>query len=135
MALGLFDYPRIIQHPMDLGLVKRNCDAGNYNSVAEAAEGSFDSIGEDGDFVNSVTEENDSEDSVISAEGPLRSRVGPDCSVSYTEQSVRLFSFEEGSVGLTLTSDLILISFFSLAEHSPLAAILFSGLTSVFIVP
>ena len=35
--LGLFDYPQIIKKPMDLGLVKRNIDAGAYNSIHDAA--------------------------------------------------------------------------------------------------
>ena len=38
IALGLFDYPRIIKKPMYLGLVKRKCDEGSYISVFEAAE-------------------------------------------------------------------------------------------------
>lgn len=35
--LGLFDYPQVIKKPMDLGLVKRNIDAGLYSSIHDAA--------------------------------------------------------------------------------------------------
>jgi hypothetical protein len=35
--LGLFDYPQIIKKPMDLGLVRRNIDAGVYPSIQDAA--------------------------------------------------------------------------------------------------
>ena len=38
IALGLFDYPRIIKRPMSLGLVKRKCNEGSYSSVFDAAE-------------------------------------------------------------------------------------------------
>lgn len=37
-ALGLFDYPRVISKPMDLGLVRRNVDENRYKSVFDAAE-------------------------------------------------------------------------------------------------
>ncbi len=37
-ALGLFDYPRVISKPMDLGLVQRNVDENRYKSVFDAAE-------------------------------------------------------------------------------------------------
>jgi hypothetical protein len=35
--LGLFDYPQIIKKPMDLGLVKRNIDAGVYANIHDAS--------------------------------------------------------------------------------------------------
>jgi SNF2 family DNA or RNA helicase len=38
MTLGIFDYPRLIKTPMDLGLVKKRIDKGSYNSVFDAAE-------------------------------------------------------------------------------------------------
>eukprot|EP00590_Aulacoseira_subarctica_P010855 CAMPEP_0172421506 /NCGR_PEP_ID=MMETSP1064-20121228/7747_1 /TAXON_ID=202472 /ORGANISM="Aulacoseira subarctica , Strain CCAP 1002/5" /LENGTH=216 /DNA_ID=CAMNT_0013161941 /DNA_START=121 /DNA_END=771 /DNA_ORIENTATION=- len=37
-SLGIFDYPQIIKKPMDLGLVKRNIDAGVYTSIQDAAD-------------------------------------------------------------------------------------------------
>ncbi len=37
-ALGLFDYPRVISKPMDLGLVRRKVDENRYKSVFDAAE-------------------------------------------------------------------------------------------------
>jgi SNF2 family DNA or RNA helicase len=38
MALGIFDYPRLIKTPMDLGLVKQKIEKGSYSSVFDAAE-------------------------------------------------------------------------------------------------
>ena len=37
-ALGLFDYPQIIKHPMDLGTVKRKINEGKYKSLHEAGD-------------------------------------------------------------------------------------------------
>ena len=36
--LGLADYPCIVKHPMDLGLVKGKCDERSYESVCDAAQ-------------------------------------------------------------------------------------------------
>lgn len=36
-SLGLFDYPKIIKNPMDLGLVKQNLNSGKYKSIHAAA--------------------------------------------------------------------------------------------------
>ena len=37
-TLGLFDYPQIIKHPMDLGTVKRKINEGKYKSLHEAGD-------------------------------------------------------------------------------------------------
>lgn len=36
-SMGLFDYPALIQKPMDLGTVKRNINGRKYKSIPEAA--------------------------------------------------------------------------------------------------
>jgi hypothetical protein len=36
--MGLFDYPRIVKKPMDLGTVKKNIASKKYKSVTEAAD-------------------------------------------------------------------------------------------------
>jgi len=37
-SLGLYDYPRIIRNPMDLGTVKRRLNEGKYSTVYDVAE-------------------------------------------------------------------------------------------------
>jgi Bromodomain len=36
-SLGLYDYPQIIKHPMDLGTVKKKLKAKSYTNVADVA--------------------------------------------------------------------------------------------------
>lgn len=36
-TMGLLDYPQIIKHPMDLGTIKSNLEAGKYSSKEEVA--------------------------------------------------------------------------------------------------
>jgi hypothetical protein len=35
--MGLFDYPRIVKKPMDLGTVKKNIASKKYKTILEAA--------------------------------------------------------------------------------------------------